>query len=252
MLQATDCDMTESTPRPSPASSGDRPASPLHTRVSALVSQILAGGGPRQCALWGTLDPTGSYSSNQPALFPWLCPTESARSSPSSPPLPRSGIVSATTDGRLVLWERPTRACVWPSSGSERMWPTPCVPDGGRTRNVDVSPTGQTADGKKRQIDLGHAVRMTESGHWPTPTAATPLRGAGGTASRGTSLQEASEAHPSQMLNPRWVESLMGFPVGWLTCGRPDGDDSSIPGSLLAWLRARRVARRPPSSRKPS
>jgi len=36
----------------------------------------------------------------------------------------------------------------------------------------------------------------------------------------------------------------MGFPVGWLMCGRQDGDYSNIPGSLLDWLRARRKDRR--------
>lgn len=47
------------------------------------------------------------------------------------------------------------------------MWPTPNVPNGGRSPKAGkVGPTGKTKDGKKRQVDLATAVKT-----WPTPKA---------------------------------------------------------------------------------
>ena len=64
-----------------------------------------------------------------------------------------------------------------------KMYPTPTVPNGGRSPRGGMSLTGMTPDGKKRQVDLAHFVRQSD----------------------GVSGQ----------LNPTWVEWLMGFPIGW-------------------------------------
>lgn len=64
-----------------------------------------------------------------------------------------------------------------------RMYPTPTVPNGGRSPKGGMSLTGMTPEGKKRQVDLAHFVRQSD----------------------GISGQ----------LNPAWVEWLMGFPLGW-------------------------------------
>lgn len=56
---------------------------------------------------------------------------------------------------------------------AQLMWPIPMVPNGGRQpKGGAMSPTGQTPDGKKRQVDLNFAVR-----EWPTPTASVPQDG---------------------------------------------------------------------------
>lgn len=48
-----------------------------------------------------------------------------------------------------------------------QQWPTPVVPNGGRRpKGGSMSLTGQTPDGKKRQVDLNYVVK-----HWPTPRA---------------------------------------------------------------------------------
>lgn len=73
-----------------------------------------------------------------------------------------------------------------------RMYPTPTVPNGGRSPKGGMSLTGMTLDGKKRQVDLAHFVRQSD----------------------GVSGQ----------LNPTWVEWLMGFPLGWT-----DLKDSEMP-----------------------
>ncbi|MDR8730535.1 hypothetical protein FEQ05_04123 [Burkholderia pseudomultivorans] len=48
-------------------------------------------------------------------------------------------------------------------------WPTPTCPNGGRSpRGGQMSPTGRTPDGKKRQVDLQWIARLAS---WPTPQA---------------------------------------------------------------------------------
>ena len=153
---------------------------------------------------------------------------------------------------------------------SERLWPTPLVPGGGRTvpadaRLVDAGGalTAYRPDKAKVQVDLQHAARL-----WPTPTAsnanegealsswcrrrddliargigtlspplAVAVRGCGvpdalwptpsvcgndnavgASPTSGDGLATAARAagaQPSHRLNPSWVETLMGWPVGW-------------------------------------
>ena len=48
-------------------------------------------------------------------------------------------------------------------------WPTPMVPNGGRSpKDGAMSLTGQTPSGKKRQVDLAFAVK--HDANWPTPS----------------------------------------------------------------------------------
>ena len=72
----------------------------------------------------------------------------------------------------------------------QMMWPTPTVPNGGRQPKGGMTITGMTPDGKKRQVDLAHSVRLRD----------------------GVSGQ----------LNPAWVEWLMGYPLGWTDIEKPD------------------------------
>lgn len=46
-------------------------------------------------------------------------------------------------------------------------WPTPNVPDGGRSPKGGMSNTGMTLDGKKRQVDLQWVAKSITG--WPTP-----------------------------------------------------------------------------------
>lgn len=50
-------------------------------------------------------------------------------------------------------------------------WPTPCVPNGGRSPKGGMSITGMTPDGIKRQVDLQEACRQVTTGLYPTPSA---------------------------------------------------------------------------------
>lgn len=102
--------------------------------------------------------------------------------------------------------------------------PTPMVPNGGRSPK-EMSPTGMMPDGKKRQVDLAYAIKMTGSGLWPTP-AARDWKGANGP----EHFKAEKRSHMGQLpnaieipdgnktglkLQPAFVEWMMGFPIGW-------------------------------------
>ncbi|MBA3844028.1 MAG: hypothetical protein H0X39_15680 [Actinobacteria bacterium] len=86
-----------------------------------------------------------------------------------------------------------------------KRWPTPTATDahGGRnaTARRPTIPQGRT---NHNGITLNDAVLMEQNG-WDTP--------------------KPSEKGPGP-LNPRWVEWLMGFPVGWL-----NSEPSATPSS---------------------
>jgi len=95
-------------------------------------------------------------------------------------------------------------------------WATPNVPNGGRAPAVPMSMTGMKEDGAKGQVDLNRQVR-----HWATPQAGASTAGSSDfTRSMDVALgyrsaNNAPRMPTSAMLNPRWVETLMGLPVGW-------------------------------------
>ena len=130
-------------------------------------------------------------------------------------------------------------------SGAAKLWPTPTVPNGGRSvKHVEDWRSDRSAyhNGKKVQVDLNAAVKM-----FPTPKA-NSYTGASDSDNRQGSpdlqtvvrfmptpaaqdaknstlppSQAGRDTLPGQMirdgrqgqLNPNWVEWLMGFPPGW-------------------------------------
>ena len=87
-------------------------------------------------------------------------------------------------------------------------WATPC--------SRDHHPNGQ-ADGSK--TDLGNQV----TAQWGTPTARDHKSGRGNEEREYKELTPMVERQQSGKLNPRWVETLMGLPIGWTmpSCIRP-------------------------------
>lgn len=113
------------------------------------------------------------------------------------------------------------------------MWPTPCVPNGGRVnRPEDVENAGSRPDGRKVQVDLASAVRC-----WPTPrsspnenrqTKLTPSQVAG---THGRSLAaEVFAAFPT----PRATDATHG--------GRVTPRKSREGGNLIEAVSARTFA----------
>jgi hypothetical protein len=79
-----------------------------------------------------------------------------------------------------------------------------------------------------RRGRLGSFIEGVAARMWPTPAArdyrfpnAKPYSERGG-GTKGVQLPEAAGGP----LNPRWVEWLMGFPLGWTDCG-PSATPSS-------------------------
>lgn len=139
--------------------------------------------------------------------------------------LPRSGTMR---NGKLYR----RRPLVRRISGSGySLWPTPTVPNGGRSPKGGMSPTGMTPDGKKRQVDLQHAVRMVERCLWPTPKARDWRSGGTDPAKVQARIDKRKNQgvidlpdavslvgqgqYKTGLLNPQFSEWLMGFPEDW-------------------------------------
>lgn len=107
----------------------------------------------------------------------------------------------------------------------EHLWYTPNLPNGGRTLRAGVSPTGMAPDGTKRQVGL-----ETQARSWPTPTSLSfgESHQPGNSKSMNETLRLASSlpapltSRPGRtllegrrILNPLFVEWLMGWPANW-------------------------------------
>jgi hypothetical protein len=200
------------------------------------------GCGPNSLELFASYDPdTSLWRTLQLSFIPFDAESVSSSQHRSEVFLgtwPRAGM---TRSGNV--FRRPPLVLRISETGCS-LWPTPVVPNGGRSPRGGMSPSGMTPDGKKRQVDLQHAVRMVEARMWPTPNATdgskapkffprgnpslpqavnmfptpTASDAAGGPAYSRPPSQEGSptlkESTPGA-LNPMWVEWLMGFPAEW-------------------------------------
>jgi hypothetical protein len=118
---------------------------------------------------------------------------------------------------RLVPSMRPTEEI---ASG---LWPTPTLPNGGRSIACADEWRGNTPyhKGRKLQVDLSQTVKAAlRTELWPTPTAITDTGGAalckwGGTASRAKLRQVVTPQELNGALNPAFPCWLMGFPAEW-------------------------------------
>lgn len=154
-----------------------RVARGLVRQVAASAHATPAGSSLNSLPCVATCAPTGWWQRIQLALP--LCQTESSAGFSES--WPRSAIVSATTDGQLAMWERPTSACVSSSSPDaprDAARPTPSAVDGtgGKIRK-GMGPTERMPDGSKAQVSLNQAVKMAGRGPWPTPRASDGEKG---------------------------------------------------------------------------
>jgi hypothetical protein len=132
---------------------------------------------------------------------------------------------SSSTDGsRPRLWQTATV-----STGAHRQ------KDGGMIDKLDQQvKSWATPDASDRRSDKSRQVGLSnqmKSEAWPTPASAgvtggpTGLAGGAGNREKLASMLPDAEARAMGCgkLNPRWVETLMGLPVGWTmpSCASP-------------------------------
>ena len=110
------------------------------------------------------------------------------------------------------------QACL-PEANDPARWPTPRAHDGA---HPGATATASTA--KRLEAGQANLTEATlESARWPTPRAGSTSGGGtgldGGSGSRAmlsAALPEAeAKAMVTGLLNPEWVEILMGWPIGW-------------------------------------
>jgi hypothetical protein len=131
-----------------------------------------------------------------------------------------------STDGsRPESWPTPRAAC--PGSRPNG--------NGGKILEEEVrkswaTPQAHDAQGPKtpEQIEAmrakGHGVKnLNEQACWGTPTARDHKSGRGNEEREYKELTPMVERTQTGKLNPRWVETLMGLPVGWVmpSCKSP-------------------------------
>ncbi len=163
-------------------------------------------------------------------------------------PTPVAQDTHRSPEAYLAMRERIGRDSVSSLAVAAQMWPTPTASDGSGGR-VSSDPGGTRPSGKKKYITLGTAVN-----HWPTPQARDYRTGQPsrvGRPGRQTNLNDLAAMWPTPtaacvdmdtmerqrysreqlaqmrddgepyvtqttgMLNPAWVEALMGYPPGW-------------------------------------
>jgi hypothetical protein len=220
---------SRSTGRTSPAMTTSAPLQPTGSEQTELPLMLSAGASPARTSpllerALALKEAARAYGQSTPALLANYAPdTSSWRTSQRclvegwtvfSETWPRSGMMQSG-----IAYQLPPLAPLTDETGFG-LWPTPVVPNGGRSiAHVDQF-NGRTAyhKGKKVQVDLRQAVKL-----WPTPTAVTNTGGAalckwGGAGSREKLRQMVTPAELNGALNPTWVEWLMGFPLGWTDC----------------------------------
>ncbi len=119
------------------------------------------------------------------------------------------------------------------SDGRRGLFPTPTAASYGTGQN------GCPHDGREKFAGAGAPSLSTIAKNWPTATVSdkTSSRRHGymHTGHSGTTLNDAIDSHhqvegtttdgeptsPPVVLNPRFVEALMGFPPGWVSLPDP-------------------------------
>jgi DNA (cytosine-5)-methyltransferase 1 len=145
-------------------------------------------------------------------------------------------------------------------------WPTPLASDseqrgafgrGNETLSSEASrnwatPTARDGKGERGEKGLFAPQLPDQAGLWPTPTANEATGYMSGTRSdtwrpslKSRALERQSHGHrapttekggddtskPYRVLNPRFVEALMGWPIGWTSLGRSETGSSRRPPS---------------------
>ena len=128
-----------------------------------------------------------------------------------APAMPGQRAYRKTPNGRLVLQSQTINQQV----EMVQNWATPQAHDAQGPKTPE-----QIAVMRAK----GHGVKnLNEQAQWGTPTARDHKSGRGNEQREYKELTPMVERQQSGKLNPRWVETLMGLPIGWTmpSCTRP-------------------------------
>ena len=114
-------------------------------------------------------------------------------------------------------------------SSTQELWPTPTVQESGKIGNqanhgqkaLSNHPAIVGLPTREKGIKSGHLAPASNSSHgsrpglWGTPTARDYKSGRGNEERQYKELTPMVERQQNGKLNPRWVETLMGLPIGW-------------------------------------
>jgi hypothetical protein len=87
-----------------------------------------------------------------------------------------------------------------------KQWGTPAANDANKTPHCEVN---------SNQAGLAKSVGLELQRQWGAPTARDHKSGRGNEDRQYKELTPMVERQQSGKLNPRWVETLMGLPIGW-------------------------------------
>lgn len=120
---------------------------------------------------------------------------------------PRSG---KTTDENPETWalrQAKGDVATMPLGAQVKCWGTPAANDANK-QNV-------MCEVNSKQAGLPKSVGLELQRQWGTPTARDHKSGRGNEDRQYKELTPMVERQQSGKLNPRWVETLMGLPIGW-------------------------------------
>jgi hypothetical protein len=120
---------------------------------------------------------------------------------------PRSG---KTTDENPETWalrQAKGDVATMPLGAQVKCWGTPAANDANK-QNV-------MCEVNSKQAGLPKSVGLELQRQWGTPTARDHKSGRGNNEREYKELTPMVERQQSGKLNPRWVETLMGLPIGW-------------------------------------
>jgi hypothetical protein len=139
---------------------------------------------------------------------------------------PRAG---KTTDENPETWaarQAKGDVATMPLTAQVKAWATPIMGD---------SHLASTPEQIAAMRAKGHGVKnLNEQACWGTPTARDHKSGRGNEEREYKELTPMVERKQAGKLNPRWVETLMGLPVGWVmpSCKSPVTIEPTNSGSL--------------------
>jgi len=198
------------------SSQRDSPVNPSPAPASDKAQTTSETCGPKPCDAFARYDHDTHSWKTFPALFP------AATLPPYSETWPRAGMTRDGVSYRRLKWERRINEI---GCG---LWPTAVAQDDGKTPEAHMRMKARMKGGpRKTCTSLQVMVKGVERAMWLTPTQ----RDYRSQHAENSEAFEARKGHPRGVnlveemqrrgvggqLNPRWVEWLMGWPIGWVS-----------------------------------